>query len=205
MLLETYTHAHATMPNALRYSITLDPRRKTSSDRLSEGGSARASWIPDARHSERVSPVSFGWTRIGWPFRAFLLTKWQFQDSTYRWTLQPQPAPLFAEAVTRRWDSKGNYGRDGQFSTAWEYTWTDDWDPLSDYFGWYTGDIKLLYRPIPLGFTLNSLIAAPLWIAVLFAPGWTRRFIRKRRGKCTACGYDITQLATCPECGTARK
>ena len=68
----------------------------------------------------------------------------------------------------------------------------------------YGQPLIILTRPLPLGFTLNSLIAAPLWIAILFGPGWMRRIIRSRRGQCTACGYDIEQLATCPECGTAR-
>jgi hypothetical protein len=59
------------------------------------------------------------------------------------------------------------------------------------------------------GFAINTVFyAAVLWM--LFAvPGAVRRFVRRRRGRCTRCGYDLrgqpqppeSGHKTCPECG----
>ncbi len=58
------------------------------------------------------------------------------------------------------------------------------------------------YRPIWLGFALNTLFyAAILWIP--FAPFALRHVLRRRRGACLQCGYDLrgTSGSVCPECG----
>ena len=60
-------------------------------------------------------------------------------------------------------------------------------------------------RPIWRGFLTNSLLyAAILWI-VLFARRDVRQFIRRKRGLCVACGYDLRHADhnACPECGRA--
>lgn len=59
-------------------------------------------------------------------------------------------------------------------------------------------------RPIWPGFLLNSAAFASLLFLVLRAPRAVRRAIRRRRGRCGACGYDRAGLAphaACPECG----
>jgi hypothetical protein len=65
-----------------------------------------------------------------------------------------------------------------------------------------------LWRPIPLGLLLDSLFwGAPLVALVGAARLWTQ-VRRRRRGACTACGYDLRGLADgalCPECGAAGK
>jgi hypothetical protein len=69
----------------------------------------------------------------------------------------------------------------------------------------------MLYRPIPLGFAVNTALAAlVLWLiyAGLTVP---RRFLvevsRLRRGGCVMCGYDLGYdfVAGCPECGWNRQ
>ncbi|MCC6677845.1 MAG: hypothetical protein IT436_11925 [Phycisphaerales bacterium] len=63
----------------------------------------------------------------------------------------------------------------------------------------YIGHIPL--TPRPLGFTINTLLAAiPLY---LLLGGWTdlRAAFRLRKGRCPRCGYDARGLAACPECG----
>lgn len=69
----------------------------------------------------------------------------------------------------------------------------------------------MLYRPIPLGFVVNTLVAATaLWFlyALLTVP---RRFLvevsRLRRGCCVVCGYDVGYdfVGGCPECGWNRR
>ena len=58
-------------------------------------------------------------------------------------------------------------------------------------------------RPLWLGFTVNTLFYAAILWTLFVAPFATRRLIRKRRGKCVRCGYDLTGMEheVCPECG----
>ena len=58
-------------------------------------------------------------------------------------------------------------------------------------------------RPIFPGFLINTLFyAVVLWLlwSTSFA---TRRLIRRRRGRCVRCGYDLrhAEHEVCPECG----
>jgi hypothetical protein len=60
------------------------------------------------------------------------------------------------------------------------------------------------YRPIWAGLILNTALHASLWWLVLFGPGITRRALRRRRGLCPRCAYDLHALplaSPCPECG----
>ena len=64
---------------------------------------------------------------------------------------------------------------------------------------------KLPGRPIWPGFLFNTLFyAAILWL-VIPGPFALRRLIRRRRGLCPACGYDLRhgEHEACPECGLA--
>ena len=57
-------------------------------------------------------------------------------------------------------------------------------------------------QPIWPGFAINTLTyAAVLWLP--FAPFTIRRVIRRRRGRCIKCGYDLrhAEHQACPECG----
>ncbi len=57
-------------------------------------------------------------------------------------------------------------------------------------------------RPIWPGFAINTIFyAAILWMP--FAPFVLRRFIRRKRGLCIKCGYDLrgAEHEVCPECG----
>ena len=66
-------------------------------------------------------------------------------------------------------------------------------------------------RCIPLqprwpGFAINTVFyAAILWMP--FAPFVLRRFIRRKRGRCITCGYDLRHVEheVCPECGLDRR
>ncbi len=58
----------------------------------------------------------------------------------------------------------------------------------------------LPWRPLPLGFAINTLFyAAILW---LFPGSFAlRRFLRLRPGLCPKCAYPIGESAVCTECG----
>jgi hypothetical protein len=76
------------------------------------------------------------------------------------------------------------------------------------------------YRPISVrvlpfgiiwvGFVVNTLFHAFVWVGfflLLTAPWAIRRSIRRRRGRCVACNYDLRSSGVphnvCPECGCA--
>ena len=61
--------------------------------------------------------------------------------------------------------------------------------------------------PIWPGFAINTIFyAAILWLLTL-GPFTARRIIRRRRGHCIKCGYDLrgTYDGGCPECGWRRE
>lgn len=69
-----------------------------------------------------------------------------------------------------------------------------------------SGRIILPLRPIWGGLMVDSAVWGLAWVPVLVVPGMVRRRLRRKRGKCVACGYDRAALgptARCPECGAA--
>jgi hypothetical protein len=57
---------------------------------------------------------------------------------------------------------------------------------------------------LPLGFALNTLLAACVLLGVVEGFAFVRRRMRHGEGHCPLCGYDragITMDGACPECG----
>jgi len=71
---------------------------------------------------------------------------------------------------------------------------------------WISAPRAFPLRPIWPGFTIDTLFYAAIWFGVCFGFASAKRAIRRKRGRCPRCGYDLRgQLAQgCPECGWRR-
>jgi hypothetical protein len=66
------------------------------------------------------------------------------------------------------------------------------------------GDHLLPTFPLWPGLLANTAFYSGAWAVVIFTPLFVRRWLRARRGGCSACGYSREGLkadAPCPECG----
>ena len=76
-------------------------------------------------------------------------------------------------------------------------------DRKTEYVGAMRTVVTLPLMPVWPGFTANTAFyAAILWLLIP-GPFALRRLIRRRRGLCPACGYDLRhgEHEACPECG----
>ena len=78
-----------------------------------------------------------------------------------------------------------------------------------DRLTWLVGSsFRLLpLRPIWPGFALNTLFYATILWPLIGGPFALRRVIRRKRGLCVSCGYDLRHADhnACPECGWRRE
>lgn len=65
--------------------------------------------------------------------------------------------------------------------------------------------LNLPWKPLP-GLAINTTFYALIWGMILYAPGATRRAMRRALNRCTACGYALKGQPGpgCPECGRGR-
>ncbi|MDY7109894.1 MAG: hypothetical protein SYC29_14780 [Planctomycetota bacterium] len=74
-------------------------------------------------------------------------------------------------------------------------------------YSWSGGMPRVLpYHPLWVGFALNTLFYGVIIWALLCGSSALRKFIRRKRGRCPKCGYDLRGKhdAGCPECGWNR-
>ena len=80
--------------------------------------------------------------------------------------------------------------------------WTTSWGiPIREREGYIVPPRTIPLRPLPLGLLVSTLAWSPVGFALLVGAGHLRTRSRKRRGLCTACGYNIVGVTRCPECG----
>jgi hypothetical protein len=84
--------------------------------------------------------------------------------------------------------------------------WTGLWNPPTTLLG--DVHLALPLEPIGPGFAIDTLFYAAIWGGVLFGFASAKRAIRRRRGRCPMCGYDLRGApglaAGCSECGWNR-
>ena len=67
--------------------------------------------------------------------------------------------------------------------------------------------VTLPLRPLWPGFSINTLLYAAIVWVLWSSPFTARRMIRRKRGHCIKCGYDLRESkdSGCPECGWRRE
>ncbi len=66
---------------------------------------------------------------------------------------------------------------------------------------------SLPLTPLWPGFAINTIFCAAILRLLTLGPSTARRMIRRKRGHCIKCGYDLSHAAheVCPECGAGAK
>ena len=138
--------------------------------------------IAERYPSRDLRPIAVPWVYSGRP--------WPGADTAYTVSVHSYGWPLPALAAVQE------YG--GWTGETWKHVlrFGPPRASLSDPRGFPT-------RILPIGFAVNTLAAVALWHLALFMPPLIRRGVRRRRGRCIACGYDLRGTVTdpCPECG----
>lgn len=71
--------------------------------------------------------------------------------------------------------------------------------------GWQPRLATLPLAPLWTGFAIDTLLYAAMWFLPIFSFVRIKRFIRRRRGRCVMCGYQLKDIsAGCSECGHGR-
>lgn len=139
--------------------------------------------------------------RVGWPFHAMQVATYSveresedvwpnlrllgFSHGPRRTTLVAVPKHSF-NAGLELW-TRPNPSSTGSFS------WSAGPGPLDRF--------ALPMAPLGAGYAANTLVFAVLVGVLWQIPARVRWLHRRLKGRCTRCGYDITGLTTCPECG----
>jgi len=68
-------------------------------------------------------------------------------------------------------------------------------------------EYRLPLRPIFPGFIVNTLFYSGVWFGIFFGVGFFKRVLRRKRGRCVKCSYDLRREFDkgCPECGWGRE
>lgn len=171
------------------------------------------------------APVPFGMHNRGFGFAKSARVRtdlWWFAEADF-YTSNPKRRTPPKWSRMWRLDTKDNGGVHWESASGWpmlamlsECHWRSPTDTLivsgfqigstptiiDGSYGAYW--LRLLpIKVIPMGFAVNTALAASLWWLLLFAVPTARHCIRVRRGTCLYCGYGplASPNVDCPECG----
>ncbi len=156
----------------------------------------RAAFV-ESRLTTDVETFSIGIFRAGWPMPAL---EWEDRQDTL-WHFQ---TPNAATPSPR-----GPFGFQGYTARTEGHPPKADWwvygmpVELSQQSGGGRWRNHLPVQPVWPNFAVNTILyAAILWL-IIPGPFVLRRLIRRRRGLCPKCGYDLRhgEHQACPECG----
>lgn len=101
-------------------------------------------------------------------------------------------------------------GKADHYTYTWEYGWPfaafETTLAESDAIVlWRTSEgrpaLLVPYTPRPVGFVADTMIFGSVWAVPLAVVPSIRRASRRAAHRCERCGYDITGVQVCPECG----
>ena len=146
---------------------------------------------------------------------ARVLPKWGDFDTPLPEYVRTEVSADYLITESRRaeacgWPLRCLWAEIGRGITRYRYdqdVWFDEQVPATSGYLVFDGYINLPIRPFFPGFAINTIFyAAILWLLTL-GPFTARRMIRRKRGHCIKCGYDLRGdfFAGCPECGWRRE
>ncbi len=160
----------------------------------------------DSRAPETKPTVSSAsvWQRragTGWPDRPDDFNQWEYFGATLQlgYSFVPGRGVYQAAVESFGWPVR---------SLAWDF-----WDspatgmrygsvlPRDPSPPTYDSGVMVPIRPVWRGFALNTIFYATILWLLIPGPFVLRRFIRRRRSQCPACGYPAGESAACTECG----
>ena len=143
----------------------------------------RIHWNPTTDQPERREVFFVDIYEVGWPSRCLQWESWREFEVNF-----PQ-----GTTVNRN---------EGHPVPSW---WRSGITVSAQRFGFGSQSWKALpIHPIYFGFVVNTIVYAVLVWSVTLGPFTVRRAIRRKRGRCIKCGYDLRGTSgggACPECG----
>ncbi len=181
----------------------------------------RISWIGAEQRSSTICLITSVWEKYDFDFTV-AQTDWRPREIIPTWTGFSNPDELlgqgFIHVVIDIADCRG-----WPFHALWSHPTHASlidgvhvigsssgglaigFPPFTNMYGHVVPRL-LPFRPIWSGFLLDTLFYAAIWGGLFFGLAAARRIIRRKRGRCPFCAYDLRgELAAgCPECGWNR-